>query len=572
MMKYFYLLLLFFVLVLSCKETSIPEKTSKQAIIKNLDTLELDPFILQKEKVSSTIMFFLEEKGQYDRFHVLDELLYSSVLLPKTYSAVYFNPIWLTDTSSLLFVDAFIQYIKELKYHGLDPSDYHLALIEEYRRQLEEGDTDIFPIAALEVLLSDAFLMMSSHLYNGKINPESIEAEWGIQRQRPELMLNERLLKFTQQKIDVELYMHRFYPKIRAYPLLVSKAKTLETDSIGTNKLILPIDSLPIDLNLDSSFNVPITESLIQLGFIEAIDSIRMYPNATLISAIKNMQKTFGLNPDGKIGVFTLEMMNLSKEEKLKKLYVNMERMRWLPEEKSEKRVLVNIADFTLDYLNKEDTILHMKTVVGRNFRQTPVFEAEMTYLVFSPTWTIPQGILFNDVVPAVRKDRAYLKDHNMVVLDRTGKAVDPSSINWSTARQGRFPFIIRQMPGDKNALGRVKFMFPNKYSVYLHDTPTKSLFEKDERTFSSGCIRISKPADLAFHLLQNETVWTQDSIQSSMQLENEKTILLPEPVGVYIYYLTAWGHKNTVHFRKDIYKRDDKVFKALKAKKYPVQ
>ena len=571
-MKYSFLLLLFFSLFLSCRESSKSDETPKETTLQRSNQVELDPFIIKKEEVASTIMFFLEEKGQYDRFHVLDELLYSSVLLPKTYSNVYFHPIWVTDTSSLPFIDDFIHYIKEIKYHGLDPSDYHIALIEEYRRQLEKDEIDVFSIAALDVLLSDAFLMMSSHLYNGKINPESIKAEWGIQRQRPELMLNERLEKFTQQKIEAELYMHHFYPKIREYPLLVSKAKALEMDSLPTIPLILPYDSLPVDLNQDSSFNSLIAQSLIQLGFVEALDSMQAVSNATLIPAIKRMQITFGLNPDGKIGVFTLEMMNLTKEEKLKKLYVNMERMRWLPEEKSEKRVLVNIADFTLDYMNKNDTVLHMKTVVGRDFRQTPVFEAEMTYLVFSPTWTIPQGILFNDVIPAVKRNPSYLKNNNMIVLNRTGKEVDPSSINWSSARVGRFPYIIRQMPGDKNALGRVKFMFPNKHSVYLHDTPTKSLFDKDERTFSSGCIRISKPADFAFHLLQNETVWTQDSIQSSMQLENEKTILLPEPVGVYIYYLTAWGHKNTVHFRKDIYKRDDKVFKALKAKKYPVQ
>lgn len=563
-MKYlFFTLLCLLLFAVSCSnESELKELTNQSTSSEETLTVPPDPFESKSEKIKDRIRFIFEEKGEYERLHILDERLFSSVLLPKVYIKQKFHPIWISNKNSLLFIDEYIMYIESLRYHGLQPSDYHLEQIQHYRSTIENDSLEIFNVAALDILLSDAFFMISSHLYNGKINPESLQSEWGIQRQRPELELDEKLLLLLNKEQSVNEFMERFYPIDRNYKLLLRTSEKLWKDTISEIRLSFPTVRLPLDLYEDSTFTPQVLKRLIELDYIsEQNDSSTV---DDVVSAIQQLQASFGLNTDGKIGSFTLEALNLTREEKLQKILVNMERMRWLPDEKSARRILVNIADFTLDYITDNDTLISMKTVVGRNFRQTPVFEAKMTYLVFSPTWTIPPGILRNDVLPAIAKDISYLSKNNMVVLDRTGKTIDAHSIDWQKARTGNFPYMIRQMPGDQNALGRVKFMFPNKYNVYLHDTPSKSLFDRDERTFSSGCIRISKPAELAKLLLNNEEKWNSQTIAENMRLSREKTVLLPEAVGVYIYYLTAWGDEKYIHFRKDIYDRDQEVYRSL--------
>src|SRR5690606_30262102 len=234
-----------------------------------------------------------------------------------------------------------------------------------------------------------------------------------------------------------------------------------------------------------------------------------------------------------------------------------MERLRWLPDfsETDKNKVIVNIPDFHLYYMQEKDTVLTSKVVVGKDYRQTPVFKSEMTYLVFSPTWTLPETILWEDAIPSIKNDEGYLKDNNMKVLDLQEKEVNYKKINWRKLENKEdFPYLIRQAPGSSNPLGKVKFMFPNEHYIYIHDSPAQGLFSQDERTFSSGCIRMEKPMEFAALLLKDAEDWDEEKIMEAMTLEEEKKVDLPEHQDVWILYLSIWGKEGDIEIREDVY------------------
>ena len=527
-----------------------------------------------QEEIATIIRETIENKAPEERYIILEEELYSSVLIPQFYANRGFINGWISHIDSLELVDQFIEYISNIKYHGLQPEHYHLEKLNTLRDTIRINDSletfNPYPIAQIDMLLSDAFFMISSHLYNGKVNSENLTAEWGIRRNKPELALDNKLKQLISSPSCVE-FMKRFYPKHPGYENMVLEAKLLE-DKVATDyttRISLPKNQQSITIWKDSSYIFLVHQKLKFLGYstqdtIDFSDSL-----IGLFRSIKALQKAHGLNADGKLGKNTLIALDQSIEDKINTLYVNMERLRWLPDSLNKRHILVNIADFTLDFVTNQDTLVHMRTVVGKDFRQTPVFNARMTYLVFSPTWTVPPTILINDVIPSVAKDINYLASKNMKVLDASGKSIDPTTIDWKKAkRSGQFPYRIRQEPGEQNALGRVKFMFPNKYSVYLHDTPSKELFARDERIFSSGCIRIEKPFELAQLLLEDTLLWSADSIRGAMSATQAKTVILEEPVDVYIFYLTAWSDGKQMNYRQDIYGRDTEILAALKERK----
>lgn len=566
MKPYFFIVSLycFCFLITSCesKKTNDEDILVDEAIVDVKDTL----LIAWQETLSNAtdeIRFFIENRIPNERYFLLDRELFSSVLIPRHYINHDFTPIWFDEnTLKLDRVNEMKAYIEDLKYHGLTPEDYHIEEIRSLINTIQKGEYNSKDIANLDIFLSDAFFIIASQLYNGKVDPEVIQAEWGIQRDRPELMLDNKLSNMMSDSLSVESFMEFFYPNGMGYKSMVQKVKYLSGLDDSEKLLAIPYDSLRSDYAINEVYRDDIIERLIYLGY----SSARMDTNTVSLSKnIAEFQADHGLNTDGKLGKNTYDALNQSVNEKLKKLYVNMERLRWLPISPSDTLVSINIADFTLVYRNGADTLLKSRTVVGRDFRQTPVFESKISYLVFAPTWTIPQTILRNDVLPKVAKDSNYLRQHSMVVLDRSGNRVSSSSIDWKKALKGNFPFMIRQDPGPENPLGKVKFMFPNKYSVYVHDTPSKSLFARDERTFSSGCIRMDAPRDLAILLLNDSTRWNRDAVTTFMNSNKETTVVLKKPVRVSIYYLTSWADASKkVYFRKDIYNRDKGVYKAL--------
>jgi L,D-transpeptidase YcbB len=251
----------------------------------------------------------------------------------------------------------------------------------------------------------------------------------------------------------------------------------------------------------------------------------------------------------------------VSVADRIKQIEVNMERWRWLPRERPAKRIVVNVPAFRLDVWERDTVVLSMRVVVGKKDTPTPIFNAAMTHIVFSPYWNVPSTIAKGETVPSVLRDPAFLQRTNMEVLDDKGQVVDPKSIDLEHAGDYRF----RQRPGSGNALGLVKFMLPNEFNVYLHDTPADSLFARATRSFSHGCIRVEQPEALAEYLLKDRAEWPRETIAAAMQAGEEKTVTLREPVPVYIGYWTVdVAPDGKAAFLPDVYGLDGRQAAAL--------
>jgi murein L,D-transpeptidase YcbB/YkuD len=276
------------------------------------------------------------------------------------------------------------------------------------------------------------------------------------------------------------------------------------------------------------------------------------------------------------VGKQTLEILNVPVEDKIDQIRINLERLRWVLHAIEGKFVIVDIAGFEV-FVYKDNQVLWTSRVqVGKPYRQTPVFKSEIKYLVLNPTWTVPPGILAKDILPAVKKDPNFLKDRNIEVIDRSGKTVNQDTINWSKYSARNFPYQLRQEPGPSNALGLIKIIFPNDHLVYIHDTPSKSLFERTDRTFSSGCIRTEKPFELAEILLEDPDKWNEQSFKRVIDTRKTQTVMLPKHVPVLLFYWTVDPEPDgSVRFKRDPYKRDAEVLKGLngefKFRKRPV-
>jgi murein L,D-transpeptidase YcbB/YkuD len=286
--------------------------------------------------------------------------------------------------------------------------------------------------------------------------------------------------------------------------------------------------------------------------------------------ALKRFQYRHGLVVDGVAGPETIAALNVPAESRARQIALNMERRRWHPQNLGTRYILVNAAAFGLEVVENDRVVLSMRTVVGKPYRRSPVFSATMTELVFSPFWHVPPGIAKHDILPRIRKNAAYLSQERIKVFRGWGPEaveVDPTSVDWSQIEPDALPYRFRQAPGLSNPLGGVKFMFPNRFNVYLHDSPSKELFDEVTRAFSSGCIRVERAAELASYLLRQDPFWKPDEIHKAMTAGPEQTVSLPEPIAVHLRYCTAWVDRDgAVQFRDDIYKRDKALDEALSA------
>ena len=277
-------------------------------------------------------------------------------------------------------------------------------------------------------------------------------------------------------------------------------------------------------------------------------------------------QLNSGLKPDGVIGKRTLAALNESADSKLNKIKVNMERSRWVLDGELNAFIVVNIAAYQLYYTDSGEVTYTTKVMVGTDEKQTPVFRDKMEYIVFNPTWTLPTSISSTETLPQLKRDSLYLEKHNMVIINSKGEIQSDSGIVWKDYSADYFPFILRQEPGPGNALGRVKFLFPNKYAIYLHDTPSRYLFAKEERAFSHGCIRVQNPLAFAeFLLSKQDTAWTMDSINTVIDSANTLSVRLQKSIPIYLMYWTAGANKNgEIFFVPDVYGRDERIINAL--------
>ncbi|MBU2618786.1 MAG: L,D-transpeptidase family protein [Proteobacteria bacterium] len=282
--------------------------------------------------------------------------------------------------------------------------------------------------------------------------------------------------------------------------------------------------------------------------------------DTTLREAVQRFQARHGLIADGLVGAKTLTELNVPLSERIRQLTASLERCQPLPSLLEPRHILINIADFTLKLYEDGELRLSMPVIVGKTYRQTPVFNGRISSLVLNPAWEVPHSIATKDLLPKIKKNPGYLRTSDIRVFRgwNPGTEVDSAGVDWASLSPSRFPYRLRQEPGPDNALGRVKFLFPNPYDVYLHDTPSRELFQKDDRTFSSGCIRLARPLELAVHLLQGTPLGSMEALTAAIAGEKTRTIPLPSPIAIYMAYMTAWVDRDgTVQFRRDIYNRD---------------
>ena len=480
-----------------------------------------------------------------------------------------FEPIWtnegvLTEHSYEMRFE-----VQQSKFDGLNPKWYHLSFIEtsfkEAERKKKSGEKlGIIDLSQLEVMLTDAFFELADDLVRGRINPGNLTAPWSIPRRASLLDYGDLLIRSIENK-DLRSGISTLYPKNPTYQkgkLLLRKLQESSNTEwaswkpLKTEKAFKLGDSNPIIIQ--------VKERLSFLGYISPVGSEdpKIY-DSLLLQSIVRFQEEKGMVGDGVLGRLTLSALNETPAQLIHKIAVNLERLRWIPDEYFEtETIFVNIPSFQLIYRTASDTLFTTKVIVGTVKHQSPVFTARMSYIVFSPYWNIPPSIARNETIPAIKRNPGYLNRNHMEVVNRSGNPVPNSEVNWN-ARP--FPYLIRQKPGPDNALGLVKFMFPNPNNVYLHDTPSKQLFDREVRTFSHGCIRMQNPKAFANLLLSTKPDWTSEKIWEAMNQPKEQIVHLDKKIPVIITYLTIiLDAKGKILFKEDVYNRDAEVLTLL--------
>lgn len=489
--------------------------------------------------------------------------VYASAALPQFYLQRLFQPAWSRGGQPREEAFRLVAAIRDSAADGLVPGHYHLERIEALLASAVRKPS-VGAAVDLDLLLTDAFLVLGSHFLSGRINPETIDPEWKANRREGDMVPT---LRDALTDGDPAAALRALLPAGPGYAgLRAALAHYRQLAAEGAWAVIAGGATLrPGDRD---NRIAALRERLARSGDLDAAPAAEDLFDENLEQAVRRFQTRHGLAPDGVVGPATLAALNVTAEQRVRQIELNLERWRWLPQELGRRHILVNIAAFHLDLVEEEKTVLEMRVVVGKPFRRTPVFSGTMTYLVLNPYWEVPPRIAARDLLPQIRKDPSYLQQLGMkVFLDRGAEArqVDPATVDWRNLTPGNFPYHLRQDPGPANALGRVKFMFPNPYRVYLHDTPSRELFLKETRTFSSGCIRLEKPLELAAHLLRGTPLASSAALASALAAKRAKTLSLPAPVPVHLLYWTAWvDGGGTLHFRPDIYGRDARLEQAL--------
>ena len=481
------------------------------------------------------------------------------------------DPKWTAPSGPTAQADSLIAVLREADQDGLRPSDYHVATLDSLRHDLRraatgDGALDERQLADFELLCTDAFLLYARHLLQGRVDPEEMVPTWTLDRRQGDLM---QRLDEAVERGTIRSALNALRPSQAGYRQLRRALQRYRTIAAAGGWPAVP-DGPKLEVGVEHNQVKVLRDRLRATGDLAADSSEapRSF-NDTLRAAVVQFQERHGLEADGVVGPASRAALNVPVDRRIRQLEVNLERWRWLPTDLGDRHVLVNIAGFQLRVMEDGEEQLKMRVVTGRPYRQTPIFSDQISYLAFSPYWNVPHSLATRDKLPEFQRNPGLVSQQGFEVFRGWGaeaRPVDPSTIDWKGLSAGHFPYRLRQRPGPENALGQVKFMFPNRHSVYLHDTPSQSLFQRSERGFSSGCIRVERPVELATYLLRANEGWTPERVRRAMGQSQEQTVVLREKVPVHLLYWTAWEEDGQVQFRNDIYQRDGAVAAALEA------
>ena len=475
-------------------------------------------------------------------------------------------------------LDALLSAVEEATLDGLVPADYHVADLRRHHNALAAAGTgrrSAGEIADADILASDALIGLAYHLYFGKVDPIRLDSRWNFSRRldRDDAV---GAVGDALESGKIEALIKRLRPDRVIYTDL-RRALAAHRDLAARGGW----PRVPIGPTLSAGARDPRVAALrVRLALSGDIEGstfggtrrggadTSQFFDPTLESAVRAFQRRHLMADDGVVGAGTVAALNVPIGERIDQIRLNLERGRWLLHHVPDSFIVVNVAAFEVYLVAGRQRVWTARCQVGSQARQTPIFRSDMRYLVFNPTWTVPSGILSRDILPPLRRgDLSVLERKKLKVLDRHGGAVSPASVDWSGITARNCPYTFRQDAGPDNALGRVKFMFPNSYSVYLHDTPSRDLFDAPTRAFSSGCIRVDRPLELAELLLASRK-WDASAIQRAVESGKTTTVSLPRPLPVMLLYWTAFPIQGSglVSFAPDLYRRDAPILKALDA------
>ncbi|WP_276091418.1 L,D-transpeptidase family protein [Pedobacter sp. JY14-1] len=504
----------------------------KETVTRNWDQTIKGNFSEQKDLLldSARIAIFLEK---YPVFNT-DTSGIREFYQERKYAYAWFEGDTLIEQAGNL-----INRVTNIGAEGISKSIPYRKQLDSLRQEVSVGKKVADP--ELELMLTAQYFVFSRYAWDGADPDISKKASWFLPRKKVSYQAYlDSMLRKPADEFFTGGPVYRQYNLLRSY---LSKYRDLNAREDWTK--LAAEDLVKPGSNADLVKKV--RQRLFLLGDFKGDTTGTLYDD-TLLLAVKQFQERHGLENNGTIGKQTLYELNVSPAVRISQLLVNMERSRWMPVSLEGDYLGVNIPEYKLHVYHADSLLWSTNVVVGQTMHQTSVFYGEVQYIVFSPYWNVPPGILRQEVIPAMKRDPNYLRKHNM---EKTGI-------------EGGLP-VIRQKPGPENSLGLVKFMFPNSYNIYLHDTPSKSLFGESSRAFSHGCIRVSNPARLASFLLKDTVQWSDDKISAAMHAGKERYVTLKKRVPVFIAYFTAFVDRDgRLNFRKDIYKLDQRLSNLL--------
>ena len=482
-------------------------------------------------------------------------------LLLEIYEQRNYLPAWNDQRQ----IGELVTAIKATAADGLDPSDYHLEQVEFGYGELFAG-RQVSPEekAVQDLIFTDSLARLGYHQLFGKVNPYTFDPNWNFRRELNDLDPASAIQSAIDSPSLID-YLGNFFPRGWFYRKLQAGLADYRQIAENGGWPVIP-DGPTLKPGAGDARLPVLARRLIVSGDLAprtGVDKLTIY-DESLQQAVRHFQERHGLDTDAVIGPATLRALNVPVEKRVKQLEVNIERARWVLDDIEDDFVLVNIAGFRAYLLRDRKVVWETKVQVGKSYHQSPVFRDEIKYLVLNPTWTVPYSIATKAMLPKIKRDPNYFASRDFDLKNHSGKFIDPSGVDWSTITARNFRYWLVQRPGPNNALGRVKFMFPNKHAVYLHDTPSKALFGTAARAFSYGCIRVENPFDFAEQLLGSDG-WNQQKFQQVLDTGKTKTVLLPKPLPVLLLYWTAMVKPDgTVYFFDDVYARDERIAEAL--------
>jgi murein L,D-transpeptidase YcbB/YkuD len=499
-------------------------------------------------------------RGQFTHPDVVFfELTQDWTRLERLYALRDYSPIWTDSNGPNRRAGILRQFLYVADEEGLEPATFQLSALATIWHRRSPAD-----LATLDILLSDAFFRYASQIQRGRLSPLEVDPQWHIAS--PDLHLLE-LLQNMLKRPDFEAAMRGLAPQQRGYQVLrTALARYRAIASQGDWPTLAAGPSLREGMR--SRQVVSLRKRLMAEGLMQASDK----PDADVYDpavkyAVDRFQVLHGQKMDGVVGPATRKAMNVSVADRITQIKLNMERWRWLPRDLGRRYLIVNTAGYELTAFDQGQARFSMWVVIGKQDRQTPEIDGALHTVVFNPYWTVPTTIAIEDLIPLQLRNPRYLQNKKIRVFTNLARQIEvnPRQVDWAQFSKDNFPYVLRQDPGPFNPLGRLKFLFSNEFDVYLHDTPARRLFEQKQRAFSSGCIRVEAPLQLAAFLLANNPSWDLARIQAAVDSGRTHEVKLRKSVPIYLLYLTAWaGADGSVHFYPDVYARDPVIAECV--------